>query len=249
MDHDIEMINWYFTPKRFLIRRDAVLLNLGLIINSNYYFSKSFDHIFLIFKLWWQNSVELVESIWVQQMAKQSKGRRVNQRYYRHCDHVTDTNTTCSAEFCSHTDTNPICSHSSAPWAVSILNMSIKKKRRVLFCGAGGEDDDARVGGPQDKDDTETFSREEEGSQISISDGILPSLGVTARSCRRISLHRFIISPFDPRYRFHCLFPVFSSYFTSSSFYYLFLVYLQCVIVVWYNTLFSLSVSYTLEFL
>ncbi|KAH9760806.1 Potassium channel AKT6 [Citrus sinensis] len=93
--------------------------------------------------------------------------------------------------------------------------MSIKKKRRVLFCGAGGEDDDARVGGPQDKDDTETFSREEEGSQISISDGILPSLGVTARSCRRITLRRFIISPFEPRYRLWETFLVFLVFYTA----------------------------------
>lgn len=94
----------------------------------------------------------------------------------------------------------------------SLSQMSTRKKRKVLFCGGetGGDGDgdgegDDRGGSGLDKQETEAFSRDE-GSQISISDGILPSLGVTARSCRRITLRRFIISPFNPRYRFQLIF-------------------------------------------
>lgn len=55
---------------------------------------------------------------------------------------------------------------------------------RVTMCGgAAGE--------------IEQLSRE--GSHYSISSGILPSLG--ARSNRRVKLRRFIISPYDRRYR------------------------------------------------
>lgn len=39
-----------------------------------------------------------------------------------------------------------------------------------------------------------------EGSHYSLSTGILPSLG--ARSNRRVKLRRFIVSPYDRRYRF-----------------------------------------------
>ncbi|KAF7838645.1 potassium channel AKT1-like [Senna tora] len=40
-----------------------------------------------------------------------------------------------------------------------------------------------------------------DGSHYSLSTGILPSLG--ARSNRRVKLRRFIVSPYDRRYRFH----------------------------------------------
>lgn len=43
----------------------------------------------------------------------------------------------------------------------------------------------------------EQLSRE--GSHYSLSTGVLPSLG--ARSHRRVRLRRFIISPYDRRYR------------------------------------------------
>lgn len=75
----------------------------------------------------------------------------------------------------------------------------LRKRRIAEFCGGGGGgglDDSDRAGGG-----VEALSRDE-GSQMSVTDGVLPSLGVTARSCRRIKLRRFIISPFDPRYRF-----------------------------------------------
>lgn len=203
-----------------------------IINNHNYYLQTQWIVVF---------SIQFV-------MTKQSKGKRVNHQRYGHGDHVTDTNTTCFA-YCliQFTHGYKSCMLSLfCPWVVSILNMSIRKKRRVLFCG-GGENGDARVGGPQDKDETETFSREDEGSQTSISDGILPSLGVTARSCRRITLRRFIISPFDPRHRFHYLFPVSFSHFMSSYIIFvIFLVYLQCmrIIFVWYNILLSTESSY-----
>ncbi|KAJ0090145.1 hypothetical protein Patl1_12782 [Pistacia atlantica] len=74
--------------------------------------------------------------------------------------------------------------------------MWLRKRRIAQFCnGGGGLDDDDRTDGG-----VEALSRDE-GSQMSVTDGVLPSLGVTARSCRRIKLRRFIISPFDPRYR------------------------------------------------
>lgn len=56
---------------------------------------------------------------------------------------------------------------------------------RVSMCGDGEE--------------LEQISRE--GSQYSLTTGILPSLG--ARSNRRFKLHNFIVSPYDRRYRFH----------------------------------------------
>ncbi|KAJ4708333.1 Potassium channel like [Melia azedarach] len=47
------------------------------------------------------------------------------------------------------------------------------------------------------QEEIEKFSRD--GSHYSISSGVLPSLG--ARSNRKIKLHRYIISPYDRRYR------------------------------------------------
>ncbi|XP_048228085.1 potassium channel AKT1 isoform X2 [Ricinus communis] len=71
--------------------------------------------------------------------------------------------------------------------------MLLMKRRRGLLCGQGG-DDDGLLGGGDDKDI-------DDGSHFSITGEILPSLGATARSHRRIQLRRFIVSPFDPRYR------------------------------------------------
>ncbi|PSS13819.1 Potassium channel like [Actinidia chinensis var. chinensis] len=68
------------------------------------------------------------------------------------------------------------------------MNMSRSNNRGGLFsasmCGASQQE-------------IEQFSRE--GSHYSLSTGILPSLG--ARSNRRVKLSRFIISPYDRRYR------------------------------------------------
>jgi len=51
------------------------------------------------------------------------------------------------------------------------------------------------------QEELEQLSRD--GSHYSLSTGILPSLG--ARSNRRVKLNRFIISPYDRRYRWSCL--------------------------------------------
>lgn len=48
-------------------------------------------------------------------------------------------------------------------------------------------------------DEIELVSKDEKYSDA-ISRGILPSLG--ANSNRRVKLRRFIISPFEPRYRY-----------------------------------------------
>ncbi|KAK9682624.1 hypothetical protein RND81_10G086200 [Saponaria officinalis] len=51
------------------------------------------------------------------------------------------------------------------------------------------------------------------GSQYSLSNGVLPSLG--ARSNRRVVLRQFIISPFDPRYRIWETFLVILVFYTA----------------------------------
>lgn len=70
------------------------------------------------------------------------------------------------------------------------------KKKKVWFWG----DNDGGGGTGKDAEDDMAghLSRDETMSQYSHSKGLLPSLGATARS----SLRPFIISPFDPRYRF-----------------------------------------------
>ncbi|KAK1434704.1 hypothetical protein QVD17_00453 [Tagetes erecta] len=50
-----------------------------------------------------------------------------------------------------------------------------------------------------DADELEQMSRE--GSQYSLTTGILPSLGATSNRNRRIKLRNFIVSPYDRRYR------------------------------------------------
>lgn len=47
----------------------------------------------------------------------------------------------------------------------------------------------------------EQMSSVDQGSQYSLSDGILPSLGAASRNHRRPKLRRFIISPFNPHYK------------------------------------------------
>lgn len=56
---------------------------------------------------------------------------------------------------------------------------------RVSMCGDDG-------------DEVEQMSRD--GSQYSLTTGILPSLGATSTN-RRIKLRNFIVSPYDRRYR------------------------------------------------
>ncbi|KAJ6697888.1 POTASSIUM CHANNEL AKT1 [Salix purpurea] len=61
----------------------------------------------------------------------------------------------------------------------------------------------------------EQLSREDHAGRFSLTDEILPSLGATARSSRRVFLRRFIVSPFDPRYRFWDTFLVFLVFYTA----------------------------------
>uniref|UniRef100_A0A7N0VJG2 Potassium channel n=1 Tax=Kalanchoe fedtschenkoi TaxID=63787 RepID=A0A7N0VJG2_KALFE len=67
---------------------------------------------------------------------------------------------------------------------------SMKVALKGSMCGGGG-------GGGRTHD-IEQISKDD-GSMLSFSNGILPSLG--ARSSRRVKLRRSIISPFDPQYR------------------------------------------------
>ena len=87
------------------------------------------------------------------------------------------------------------------------------KKRAVLFCGQdqGGLDNGSfygSAGGSEEasgihEKEFEQLSRDDHhAGRFSLTDEILPSLGATARSNRRVFLRRFIVSPFDPRYRF-----------------------------------------------
>ncbi|KAG6503189.1 hypothetical protein ZIOFF_035500 [Zingiber officinale] len=69
------------------------------------------------------------------------------------------------------------------PW-VPVFNMPL-----AMMCGIEAEKEISR-----------------DGSHYSLSTGILPSLG--ARSNRRVKLRRFIVSPYDRRYRSGVLFPL-----------------------------------------
>ncbi|XP_065850691.1 potassium channel AKT6-like [Euphorbia lathyris] len=83
------------------------------------------------------------------------------------------------------------------------------RKRNVSFICGQTRDDDALFtieGQEKDFDDV---------SRYSLTGEILPSLGATARSNLRIKLRRFIISPFDPRYRVWEIFLVFLVFYTA----------------------------------
>lgn len=56
-----------------------------------------------------------------------------------------------------------------------------------------------------ENDAAEHMSIEGTMSHYSFSKGLLPPLGVgaTSRSSRHVKLRCFIVSPFDPRYRYH----------------------------------------------
>ncbi|KAL1214410.1 Potassium channel AKT6 [Cardamine amara subsp. amara] len=90
------------------------------------------------------------------------------------------------------------------------------EKKKVWFWGvkdgegAGG----GRSRGPED-DVADHMSRDGTMSQYSLSKGLLPSLGATSRSSRDVNLRRFIVSPFDPRYRAWETFLVFLVLYTA----------------------------------
>ncbi|KAJ6743656.1 POTASSIUM CHANNEL AKT1 [Salix viminalis] len=98
------------------------------------------------------------------------------------------------------------------------------KKRAVLFCGQEGGLDNGSfygsAGGSEEasgihEKEFEQLSRDDHAGRFSLTDEILPSLGATARSSRRVFLRRFIVSPFDPRYRFWDTFLVFLVFYTA----------------------------------
>ncbi|XP_024459227.1 potassium channel AKT1 isoform X2 [Populus trichocarpa] len=101
--------------------------------------------------------------------------------------------------------------------------MVMTKKKRVLFCGEEGGLDNGSfygsAGGSEEgngihEKEFEQLSRDD-ASRFSLTDEILPSLGATARSNRRVLLRRFIVSPFDHRYRFWVTFLVFLVFYTA----------------------------------
>lgn len=69
----------------------------------------------------------------------------------------------------------------------------------ISMCSGGGGDGDwckSVAGSGHDREAVEQLSRDDE---YSMSAGILPSLG--GKTSRRVKLRRFIICPFDYRYR------------------------------------------------
>ncbi|CAN8284269.1 unnamed protein product [Cochlearia groenlandica] len=97
--------------------------------------------------------------------------------------------------------------------------MTEKNKKKVWFWGDNGQGGGGGDGGGRAKeaedDVADHISRDGTMSQYSISKGLLPSLGATSRSSRDVSLRRFIISPFDPRYRAWETFLVFLVLYTA----------------------------------
>lgn len=80
------------------------------------------------------------------------------------------------------------------------------EKKKVWFWGVkdDGEGDGGGGGGrakEAEDDVADHLSRDGTMSQYSLSKGLLPSLGANSRSSRDVILRRFIVSPFDPRYR------------------------------------------------
>lgn len=78
-------------------------------------------------------------------------------------------------------------------------------KKRVLFCGQGGLENGSLYGSEQGNNGIRDKEHDElsgdDASHFSLTGEILPSLGATARSNRHVILRRYILSPFDPRYR------------------------------------------------
>ncbi|KAF9662160.1 hypothetical protein SADUNF_Sadunf18G0024400 [Salix dunnii] len=93
------------------------------------------------------------------------------------------------------------------------------KKKRVLFCGQGGLENGSFYGSEQGTNGVRDRGRDEfsgdDASHFSLTGEILPSLGATARSNRRVILCRYILSPFDPRYRLWDTFLVFLVFYTA----------------------------------
>ncbi|XP_038710789.1 potassium channel AKT1-like isoform X1 [Tripterygium wilfordii] len=86
-----------------------------------------------------------------------------------------------------------------------------KKRTSSLLCGRVSDGGGAGCGGAVDIED---ISRDD-GSQYSLTAGILPSLGAAGRSNRTVLSCRYIVSPFDPRYRIWDTFLVFLVFYTA----------------------------------
>ncbi|CAI9094492.1 OLC1v1030241C1 [Oldenlandia corymbosa var. corymbosa] len=84
--------------------------------------------------------------------------------------------------------------------------MPKKEGKRVSFFNR------KMCGGEMVENEIERISRDDKSSH-SISSGILPSLG--AHSNRKVKLRRFIVSPFDPRYRVWETYLVFLVFYTA----------------------------------
>ncbi|XP_062164215.1 potassium channel AKT1-like isoform X4 [Alnus glutinosa] len=79
---------------------------------------------------------------------------------------------------------------------------------RASMCGRLG--DGGGGGGGEDQQPPR-----DDGSHYSLTGGILPPLGITASTTRRVKLRPFIVSPFDPRYRLWETFLVFLVFYTA----------------------------------
>ncbi|KAL3566165.1 hypothetical protein D5086_031580 [Populus alba] len=92
-------------------------------------------------------------------------------------------------------------------------------KKRVLFCGQGGLENGSLYGSEQGNNGIRDKEHDElsgdDASHFSLTGEILPSLGATARSNRHVILRRYILSPFDPRYRLWDTFLVFLVFYTA----------------------------------
>ncbi|XP_010472568.1 PREDICTED: potassium channel AKT6-like [Camelina sativa] len=90
------------------------------------------------------------------------------------------------------------------------------EKKKVWFWGVKDDEEDGG-GRAKDAEDevADHLSRDGTMSQYSLSKGLLPPLGASALSSRDVILRRFIVSPFDPRYRAWETFLVFLVLYTA----------------------------------
>lgn len=84
-----------------------------------------------------------------------------------------------------------------------VESIGMEKKKMVWFWPE--KHDGGGVIKEAENDAAEHMSIEGTMSHYSFSKGLLPPLGVgaTSRSSRHVKLRCFIVSPFDPRYRYH----------------------------------------------
>ncbi|XWS27197.1 hypothetical protein CRYUN_Cryun26dG0094300 [Craigia yunnanensis] len=88
----------------------------------------------------------------------------------------------------------------------------LSRKKRMLFCGGKGEEEGGSCTKEEEGGRFDSLSNN--GSQYCLSVSVLPSLG-PSRTNRKVKLHRFILSPFDSRYRSWDKFLVFLVFYTA----------------------------------